>query len=133
MQNHDKPTPLRAKAGAATYSANLKYSQLCQRLVQLRDQLHKHNPRLAKPTGAMIEHLVFNCPLQLLEDDDWQTVIYRVLCYLEVQMSPANDARHYFIRSDRDAPLFPNEELFDEHDAFLFAKVLLHFQRTHSG
>lgn len=126
------PTPLRTavyEPGVVTYSANHSYKQLARIFRHLRDDLHEQQPRLAKPTSAMIEHLVFNCPLSLLQGDDWQNIIQDVLHYLTRQLHPAFYQDDLFIRSDSNRPLFPNEELFDPHDAYVFAKALLEQQQ----
>ncbi|WP_439135571.1 hypothetical protein [Pseudomaricurvus sp.] len=112
-----------------TYSANNKYKQLARILLHLRNDLHLEQPHLAMPTSAMIEHLVFNCPLSLLEGDDWQEIIIQSLEYLIDQLSPYSFSDELFLRCDCNQPLFPNEELFDPQDAFLFARTLLRQQQ----
>lgn len=122
------PTPLHTavlEPGVITYSANHSYKQLARIFRHLRDELHEQNPRLAKPTSSMIEHLVFNCPLALLQNEDWQQVIEDVLRYLMKQLHPAYYRDELFIRVDSNQALFPNEELFDPQDAYLFSKALL--------
>lgn len=113
----------------STYSANHKYKQLARILLHLRNDLHLDQPQLAMPTSAMIEHLVFNCPLSLLEGDDWQQIIIHTLDYLIRQLGPSGSTDDLFLRSDCDQPLFPNEELFDSQDAYLFARTLLRQQQ----
>ncbi|MAZ87067.1 MAG: hypothetical protein CL693_05445 [Cellvibrionaceae bacterium] len=112
-----------------TYSANHRYKQLARIFRHLRDELHEHQPRLAKPTSAMIEHLVFNCPLSLLQGEDWQRIIEDVLHYLLKHLHPSYYQEDIFIRTDSNSALFPNEELFDPQDAFVFAKALLNQQQ----
>lgn len=113
----------------STYSANHKYKQLSRILLHLRNDLHLEQPHLAMPTSAMIEHLVFNCPLSLLEGDDWQQIIIHTLDYLIDQLGPGGNADDLFLRSDCNQLLFPNEELFDSQDAYLFARTLLRQQQ----
>ncbi|GAB3094871.1 hypothetical protein GCM10027217_08350 [Pseudomaricurvus hydrocarbonicus] len=112
-----------------TYSANHKYKQLARIVGHLRNDLHLQQPRLAMPTTAMIEHLLFNCPLSLLNGDDWQKIITDVLQYLISQLDPLKYTDDLFLRYDCDQPLFPNEELFDQQDAYLFAQTLLQQQQ----
>lgn len=112
-----------------TYCVNHKYKQLARIFRHLRDELHHCNPRLAKPTTTMIEHLVFNCPLPLLNGDDWQEIIQNVLQYMIDHLTPTHFDEELFLRSDGNLPLFPNEELFDQHDAYLFAKAILTHQQ----
>lgn len=127
------PTPLHTEVlepGVITYSANHRYKQLTRIFRHLRDELHELEPRLAKPTSSMIEHLVFNCPLSLLQSENWQQVIEDALHYLLKQLHPAYFQEDLFIRIDSDQALFPNEELFDPQDAYLFAKALLEQHHT---
>lgn len=121
------PTPLHTavcEPDVVTYSANHRYKQLARIFRHLRDELHHHQPRLAKPTSAMIEHLVFNCPLSLLQGENWQQIIEDVLLYWITQLDPRVYQDDFFIRTDSNTALFPNEELFDCHDALLFSKAL---------
>ncbi|NIB41970.1 hypothetical protein HBA55_20355 [Pseudomaricurvus alkylphenolicus] len=112
-----------------TYSANNRYRQVARIIKHLRDEIHAIQPRLAKPTTAMIDHLVFNCPLHLLQQDDWQKVIIDVLEYMIEHLDPLNYQEDLFTRCDRPQPLFPNEELFDQQDSLIFAQALLLHQR----
>jgi len=121
------PTPLHTavyEPDVVTYSANHRYKQLARIFRHLRDELHSLQPRLAQPTSTMIEHLVFNCPLSLLQGQDWQQIIEEVLLYLMKQLDPAIYQEDLFIRVNSNRALFPNEELFDSHDAYLFSKAL---------
>lgn len=113
-----------------------KYRQLSRILLHLRNDLHLQQPQLAMPTSNMLEQLVYNCPANLLNSDDWQQSIIRVLEYLLEQLHPRHDltpgaAWQGFLRYDNRQPLFPNDELFDPHDAYLFAQTLLLQQRQY--
>ncbi len=130
MNGISTPQDSRAREpGAQTYSVNHKYKQLVRILRHLRDDLHKIQPQLAMPTVAMLEHMVFNCPLPMLQGDNWQQIIDRSLHYLIDHLDPVTGDDEVFLRSDVDEPLFPNEELFDAQDAYLFARALLEQQQ----
>ncbi len=126
---HIRAGQITSSAEIVTYSANHRYKQLARIFRHLRDELHDSQPRLAKPTSVMIEHLVFNCPLALLQGDDWQFIIEDVLHYLLKHLHPNYFQDDIFIRADSNSALFPNEELFDPQDAFVFAKALLDQQQ----
>lgn len=77
----------------------------------------------------MIEHLLANCPSPLFKTERSDQALYRCLCHLEYAMSPSNSDENVFTRAQSEQALFPNEELFDEQDAFMFAKSALHLLR----
>ncbi len=113
-----------------TYSANCRYSQAARILKHLRDELHLINPKPPQLTSTMIDHLVFNCPVHLVQGDDWQLITIDVIDYFIEHLDPLMYKSDFFMRSDRPMPLFPNEELFDEFDTFNFFQQLLQF--THN-
>ena len=112
----------------STYSAHHRYRQLTRILRHLRDELQQQHTPLALPTSNMIDQLVANCPLGALRCDNWSVAVTQSLQFLEQQLDPLNFDPGLFYRADRDAPLFPNEELFDPYDAWLFVRALLELQ-----
>ncbi len=102
-----------------------KYKQVARILKHLRDELHDHEPRLAQPTNSMISHLVFNCPPPIFDQGDWQEIITNALQFLQKASDNTSLYTQHFTHQDTDTPLFPNNELFDEHDVYLFCSALL--------
>lgn len=104
-----------------------KYKQVARILKYLRDELNEADPILAKPTNSMIDHLVFNCPAPLFDKGDWQTIIHHVLEFLLKASDNISQRTRHFTRQDGVSPLFPNNDLFDEHDVFCFCRALLDY------
>ncbi len=123
-----KPGPGPTAPQVTTYSVHHRYRQLTRILRHLRDQLHRQQPHLAMPTSRMIDQLVSNCPLGALQGDDWSQAVADALQFLQRQLHPLHFDPALFYCADCDAPLFPNEELFDPYDAWLFVNALLESQ-----
>ncbi len=102
-----------------------KYKQTARILKHLRNELNLTTPNLAKPTDAMIEHLVFNCPAPLFDSDDWPAVINAALLFLKSACDNTSPGTQHFTRQDGHTPLFPNNELYDEQDVYCFCDHLL--------
>ena len=118
--------PLSIHSQAKIYDANPRYQQLSEIIRNLRDELHLINPKPAQLNNAMIDHLVFNCPLYLIQGNDWSLIVLDVIDYFIEHLDPLLFIPQFFIRMDRQAPLFPNNEGFDEFDTYSFFQQLQH-------
>lgn len=113
-------------------SQRSRHRQLARIICYLRDELHQSEPKLNMPTRWMVESLVFNAwGHQTLRNSDWETVVIATLKTIRSLLNAHLRGNYVFTQRDKVNPLFPNDELFDEWDAFRFCQSLIqHMERA---
>ncbi|MEX1033535.1 MAG: hypothetical protein WDZ30_09255 [Cellvibrionaceae bacterium] len=106
-------------------SPRLRHKQVARIICHLRDDLHGSHPQLNMPTRWMIECLVANGYREAHEE--WQAIVIETLKNVRNLASANLHSNQGFTRLDGKTPLFPNDQLFDEWDAFRFCQTLLQY------
>lgn len=114
--------------------------QITRIITHLRDQLRESNPQLTMPTQWMIRQLVDNATIErdgiknfakgqtkAATVGDWREEIIGLLKIIHQACDVGLDRPCSFVHTERLIPLFPNQELFDEWDAYRFTLALLHY------
>ena len=117
--------------GEPTKLYHLQLQSKCRQVARiiryLRDTVLSEHWELAKPTSWMLDCLVANCPDEDFEGENWNLVIYRVLCRIKQLTDATQQTEQTLFQLDGSTPLFPNEELYDELDAHRFCDALLQY------
>ncbi len=117
----------------AQRSKKPKYRQVARIILHLRDELHQQMPQMAMPTSWMINCLVFNCPASDFEGDNWQDIVNAVLDRISDDMARDYGGECQYCQTDGTTPLFPNQDLYDETDAYHFCQRLLQHLEHETG
>lgn len=104
-----------------------RHRQAARIIKHLCDDIQRVSPALPIPSGRVIECLIKSCPSELIDGDNWQLSITKVLDYLSDATLASNFSSECFTCHDHETPLFPNQEGFDEHDCHNFCESLLSY------
>lgn len=124
----DAPTISDLREPRSNYEASQRsrHRQLARIICHLRDELHHNEPKLSMPTRWMVESLVFNAwDDQILRSSDWESMVLATLKTVRSLINSHLRGNYVFTQRDNANPLFPNDELFDEWDAFRFCQSLI--------
>lgn len=109
-------------------AASLRCKQVARIIQHLRNELKTAFPQLKMPSYEMISYLTYNAFTDHVDHQDgWQSLVIEVLKTIREQTNVGLDSHCPFTLLDGKTPLFPNNELFDEWDAFRFSQALLHY------
>lgn len=107
-----------------------RHRQAARIIKHLCDDMQRVSPALSIPSGRVIECLIKSCPSELIDGDNWQLSITKVLDYLSDATLASNFSGECFTCHDHETPLFPNQEGFDEQDCHNFCECLLSYLAT---
>lgn len=121
----DAPTICDVREPKSTYDGvrRSRHKQVARIICHLRDELHQVDPKLNMPTRWMIENLVSNACDE--RSGDWEAIIITTLKTIRSLINAHLRGSYAFTLRDNVNPLFPNDELFDEWDAFRFCQALI--------
>lgn len=104
-----------------------RHRQAARIIKHLCEDIQRVSPTLSIPSGRVIECLIKSCPSELIDGDNWQLSITKVLDYLSDATLASNFSSECFTCHDHETPLFPNQEGFDEQDCHFFCDSLLDY------
>ena len=109
-------------------AASVRCKQVARIIQHLRNELKIAFPQLKMPSYDMISHLTYNAFTEHTHHQDgWQALVIDILRTMREQTNVGLDSHCPYTLLDGKTPLFPNNELFDEWDAFRFSQALLHY------